>query len=290
MMPLVYFTAAIQNARLNADDPLVQRFARHRGQVEGRLNGCFRLSAIKRIGSFSRGTAIRGSADLDLLAVIRKEEVTWGGRIVSSQTVMSNVRDRLKERFPHSDIGRDGQAVVVDFAQGKETVDVVPAYYQGPGLGNYPIYRIPDGRGGWMETSPELHNKFIADADKASVSKLKNVARLMKVWRLSRAAAGELNSLHLELLLASQGTCLGVKSYSSCLRDTFQLLSSRECRALQDPLHWAGLIPAAGTEAKRVALLGSIRTSLQFANSAVAAEQAGRQREAVELWKKVLFG
>jgi len=290
MTSLEYFTAVVQHVHLRPEDALAQRFARHRDQVEGRLNAKFQLSGIKRIGSFSRGTAIRSSSDLDLLAVIRREDVTRGGKVVSSQTVMLNVRDGLKERFPSSDIGRDGQAVVVDFAQGRETVDVVPAYYQGPGLGNYPVYRIPDGRGGWMETSPELHNKFIADADKASGFKLKNVVRLMKAWGQSRAAAGELTSLHLELLLASQGTCLGVKSYSSCLRDTFQLLSSRECRALQDPQHWAGLIPAAGTESKRVALLGSVRTSLRYANNALVAEQAGRPREAVEQWKKVLSG
>jgi hypothetical protein len=47
------------------------------------------------LASHSRGTAIK-SSDLDLLQVVRKKELKWGDSLVSSNTLLANVRKALE--------------------------------------------------------------------------------------------------------------------------------------------------------------------------------------------------
>ena len=162
---------------------------------------------------------------------------------------MQNVRDAIRSRFPDTDVGRDGQAVVVRFADGEDPVDVVPGVYGGPGPNNYPKFFIPDGAGDWMPTSPQAHNKFIAERDGGG--KLPNVARLAKWWRICRSPNVPLSGFHVEMLLANSGICTGVKSYARCFSELLDLLERRGGAALQDPIGVSGYIKAASTDAKR---------------------------------------
>jgi len=293
--PAQYFQDVLDRVTMHEKDAIAESFRLHQRGVEAKLWSSFGLDKIVVIGSFSRGTVVKGSSDLDLMAVLKREEVRWGNRYKSSKRVLSQVRERLAEKYPSTVVRPDRQAIVVDFGQGRETVDVVPAYYSRQfqkkyGLGQYPIYKIPDGKGGWKETSPELHDKFFLGEEKRSQGKLPRLSRLLKVWRASRNAAGHLHSLHLELLLASSGICVGPKTYATCMTEAFELLSSRRCRPLRDPQHWAGLIPAAASAPKQAALLATVNTSLQLARRALEEEGNRRPRVAADLWAKVLFG
>jgi tRNA nucleotidyltransferase (CCA-adding enzyme) len=50
------------------------------------------ISRVVRVGSFYKKTAIDGASDLDFFVVLRRDEVRWGGDVVASTTVLSNVR------------------------------------------------------------------------------------------------------------------------------------------------------------------------------------------------------
>jgi predicted nucleotidyltransferase len=264
-------------------------YRRHVAVVRARILKAFHVSKIDIIGSFARGSAIRQTSDVDLLFILRKAEALWGGTLVSSTTVLNRIRQDLCERFPFTALGRDGQAVVVEFADSRYSVDVVPAVFHAL-VEKTPVYLIPDGSGNWMMTSPQIHKRFIQVADLCSGGKLKNVVRLLKYWTACRATRLPLSSFHLELLLAASGICQGAKSLARCVTEALMLLEDRECRALQDPAKISGLIPAAATEAQRALLFRSVSYSAAHAEKALLAAQDGDTRSAIEQWSIVFNG
>lgn len=264
-------------------------FSRHRARIESSLEAAFDISKVEVIGSYARDSTLRGSSDLDLFTVVRKKEIEWGNGIVTPLTLMNRVREALKSTFPTTEIGRDGQAVVVAFSDGK-SIDVVPAWWVRPMDNGWPLYRIPGGTTDWIDTSPGLHNKYINDGDARSGGQLKKVIRILKYWRNQRSPALPLSGFHLELLLTQEGICNGARTYAQCVADALDLLARRDCRALQDPCGLSGLVSAAGTAAKRSLLDAAVQSSARRAIEAVDYEEGGRFAAAVERWQLVFNG
>jgi hypothetical protein len=261
-------------------------FSTHRTRIESSLNAAFDISKLEVIGSFARDSTRRGSSDLDLFAVVRKAEIEWGAGIVEPLTLMNRVRDALKRTFPKTEIGRDGQAVVVAFSDGK-SIDVVPAWWVRAMDNGWPLYRIPADQSNWIDTSPGFHNKYINDGDARSGGQLKKVIRILKYWRSCRSPALPLSGFHLELLLTQEGICNGARTYAQCVADALDLLARRDCRALQDPCGLSGYVSAAGTAAKRSVLDAAVKTSARRAKDAVDYEATGRFSNAIERWQLV---
>lgn len=257
--------------------------AQHIYTVKNRLTATFNIRKFPVAGSYGRETFIHGGSDADLFAVISRKDFKWGDELVTSRTALERIRTELLKRYPNTDVYTDVQAVVVPFSQGA-SVDVVPAVFEGMLPNNWPMYHIPDGAGGWMPACPELHNKFIREADNRSTGKLRRVAQLIKFWRECRSPRIPLSSFHIEMLLAHSGICTGVKSYAACVTETLQLLAERECRGLQDPLGVSGNIRAFNTETQRQNFLASIRYSRDHAKDACLADYAGNTNEAWRQW------
>jgi len=263
--------------------------AGHLATVRSRLLASFDLVRILRIGSQARGTAIRSHSDLDLLSVLRRNEAKWGKRIVSSETLLSRVREDLQQRFRQTEIRGDQQAAVIRFDQGQRSLDVVPALWADFSA-KRPVYAIPDGYGGWLETSPETHNRLFQIANARSGGKLAGLCRLMRWWKHSRGQPIPLQSFHIDMLFATENTCVGAKAYTHCIYSAFRLLAKRECRALRDPGGIAGTIPAVKTDAQRDALRGAVEYALEHATSALELESLGKLELANAQWSLVFNG
>ncbi len=261
---------------------------RHIATIRTRLAETYTLKGFVRAGSYSRDTFIRGSSDVDMFAVITRDDARWGRDYMSSETVLNNFRRELAARFPFTGVSRDVHAIVVRFADCQ--VDVVPSFFAGMTSANRPMYSIPDGRGEWMKTSPAHHNAYIQQADESSRSKLRGTAQLLKFWRECRQFPVPISSFHIELVLASESTCRGIKSYAECLTEVLQGLAQRECRGLQDPLGISGLVPAVKSTARREQALDSVKYSRDHAKLALLAERQGDLREAHRQWDIVFRG
>jgi len=287
------FLELIDRTLLSSKD--IETYRSHCNSLERRLRRCFTTNKIQPIGSSSRGTSVRNVSDIDLMLVLNVNEVRWRGRWISSHTVLKNVREKLLGRYTTTEVNRDGEAIVVNFADGIYPVDIVPAVYthsapvklNSTEVENYPVFRIPDGEGGWMLTSPFAHTKYLNLQNRRCGRKLYSVVRLLKFWCSTRNPRIPLNSFHVELLLASRGICIGAKTYGQCLYDAFADLDSRECRALQDPISISGLVKASGTDPKKVRAQDAISSSLRHAASALDAEDAGDTLEALRQWNIV---
>jgi hypothetical protein len=217
--------------------------------------------------------------------------VRWGGTLVSSDTLVSRVRNELNARFPATTVRRDGQAVVIHFGQGSEPVDVVPAmFHEFRGSANSPVYLIPRGDGEWVETAPEAHQRYLIAKNNQSSGKLRGTIKLLKHWRASRANAIPLNSIHLELLVASENICVGAKSYATCLAEAFDLLRRRKCRGLRDPVGVAGVLYAVQAQAQYDQLRSAVDYAADHADRAVYAQSRKNWDEALRQWDIVFNG
>jgi hypothetical protein len=282
--------------RIEPTQSELEHYASHRYTVTTRLKTVFPAKEVELVGSHSRGAAVHGLSDLDLMLRLPRSEATWDGRLMNSDTVLTSVRRELEARYRgETGIRKDGQAIVIGFGGGNYSVDVVPAVWEGMvevghGIGKRPLLSIPDGQNGWLATSPQAHAAFIAGADQRSGGKLKYTVQLLKYWRACRAPAVPIESFHIELLLAHERVCEVGKGYAESLRDAFRLLNRRECRALQDPLGVSGLVRAAGTDSKRTNSCTAVSGALEHAEKALSYETSGPVQKAYDQWDIVFNG
>lgn len=264
----------------------VETAYRHFASIRARLNKSFNVAAIARIGSHSRGTAIRAHSDVDLLAVLRRKEARWGNREVSPDAFISRIAEDLRDRYTTTSIRRDAQAVVLRFNGGEHAVDLVPGIFERFEEG-CPVYRIPGDSGDWIETSPDRHKRLFQIASARSAGKLRVVSRLIKGWRFGRTPPYALSSFCTDMLLASSGIASGVKSYGECLYEFFSDLVRREGRGLRDPSGVAGVIPSTSSGPARDRLVDAAATARDRAALALQAERRNAFDEANRQWRTV---
>lgn len=261
----------------------MQAAGRHFETIRTRLETVFTVKKFFAAGSFARETFIRGRSDFDVFAQITLDEIRWGTGRKSSYTVLDNFRNEIAARLPTTRVGRDVHAIVVSFSD--MDMDVVPAAWAGFSTTyKRPLYLIPDGNGDWMQTCPEIHNGFIAAKNQESRGKMRAVAQLFKYWRVCRDPAIPISSFHIEMVLANEGVCTGVKSYAECMTEMLQKMAERGCAGIRDPYGISGNIPAAQTEAQRTLAVASVKNSRDHAKAALYAERNGNMREALRQW------
>lgn len=248
----------------------LQAAERHYLTVRSRLASVFNVKKFVLVGSHARGTSIRGKSDVDLFVVVSRDDARWGGRYISSNTMLDNFRRELEGRYWNSTVYKDVHAVVVDFSDSR--VEVVPAFFVGTTTNNWPLYAMPDGTGEWMPTSPELHNSYLRKADEESRGKLRGTSQLMKFWRECRSSRVPISSCYIELLLARDSICKGVISYANCLTRILEAIAAQRCQSMKDPKDFSEDIRCVKTTAQRPAALASVEYSVEHARKACEAE------------------
>lgn len=149
------FNMLALSSRIQPLDSELSAAKLHRASIRARLEKAFAVSAVQNIGSHCRGTAIRRYSDLDVMVVLRKEEVLWGGKLVSSDTVIQNVLAELRGRFSTSVIRKDGLAAALAFGSTRQSLDVVPAVFSRFDKGGH-LLTSSCGRGGAAEESIQI--------------------------------------------------------------------------------------------------------------------------------------
>jgi hypothetical protein len=261
----------------------------HLSAIKTRIEARYSSKKFFIAGSYKRNTFIRGKSDVDTYAVLSLDEIRWGSGWKSSFTVLDNLRAELEGRFRYTAIRRDIHAIALEFSD--SAIDVVPAAWaEFSKEYKRPIYWIPDGSGNWMRTSPELHNDYLSGKNAESGGKLRATAQLIKFWRECRSPRIPLSSFHIEMLLASENVCSGVKGYADWVTEVLQILAGRDCAGMRDPYGICGNIPALKTDAQRESALSSVRNSRYHAKEALAAAKRMDPGEALRQWNIVFNG
>ena len=133
------------------------------------------------VGSYGRGTAIRGFSDLDMIFQLPSEYYqkynNYSGN--SQSAMLQDVRRSLQKTYPTTDIGGDGQVVKISFSDGID-FEVVPAFWNSAGS-----YTFPDSNAGgqWKITNPKPEIAAVAFADAECSGNLKQLCRMMRSWK-----------------------------------------------------------------------------------------------------------
>lgn len=132
-------------------------------------------------GSYGRDTAIRGFSDLDMIFVllealyIRYKNYQYNGQ----SALLAKVRNSIKKTYSRTEIGGDGQVVVVTFSDGMK-FEVVPAFAKSDGSFIYPD---SNQGGNWKKTNPKPEINRIKFMDTLYQGNLKRLCRMLRAWK-----------------------------------------------------------------------------------------------------------
>lgn len=133
------------------------------------------------VGSYGRNTAIAGFSDLDMVfelpAALYHQYTAHQGN--GQSALLQAVRTSMRRTYPSSDVGGDGQVVVVKFTDGI-AFEVVPVFENQAGSYTYPD---SNGGGSWRTTNPRPEIRAIKDRNDACNKNLVPLCRMMRSWK-----------------------------------------------------------------------------------------------------------
>jgi hypothetical protein len=255
--------------------------AKHRDSVERSLDNGLGLKRFKQTGSLAHGTGITVHSDVDYLASLK------GLQPSSSDTALRKVKECLQGTFTATYIHVDRPAVVIEFASGKETFEVVPAWLQS-GTGDTRVYAIPGRSSGWIDSAPDAHLNYVNEANNSPSGGAKKLARLLKAWKYYCNVP--ISSFYLEMQAARYMKGESTIAWSVDMRTILRRLDDGALAAMNDPSGLVGRIYACGTDAQKTDAKSKLASALSRADKARAAEDADKIDDAFYWWDKVFGG
>jgi predicted nucleotidyltransferase len=176
------FKQLTANLRTDDDALIASRCKR----ITRRINQDFwnnnsEISHSRYLGSYGRGTDIRNHSDVDLAV-----ELPWSlytkynnYQYNGQSALLQAVRQSIRKTYPSTDIGGDGQVVVVRFGD-RIKFEVLPVFKHSDGK-----YTYPDSNNGgkWRTTNPVAEIQIINLANYTYKKKIKHLARMMRAWK-----------------------------------------------------------------------------------------------------------
>lgn len=258
--------------------------ASHRSSVKAALEKELSVKNFFETGSFNHGTGVRGLSDTDVLVSI------GNGRPQSSYTALNWVKDALQARFPRTTVKIRRPAVVVEFAGGYETWEVIPGFITGRGGDGQFVYDIPGPSAGsaWIDTAPQEHLKYVNTCNKSPKNgDAKKLVRLIKAWKYYRDVP--ISSFYLEMRAAQH---VAAQTHYIHIWDVCQLLEKLDSHALaamNDPSGASGRIYACSSDSTRTDALSKLSTAATRARKALDAYRADNFSDAF-YYLDLLFG
>jgi hypothetical protein len=258
--------------------------AAHRASVKSALEAQLSVSSFFETGSFLHGTGVRNYSDVDALVSISN------AKPLSSTTALNWVKDALSARFPGTTVKIRRPAVVVEFASGDETWEVIPGFLTLRGGKDQLVWDIPSpvSSGEWIDSAPKEHLKYVNDANKQpSQGDAKALARLAKAWKYYCNVP--INSFYLEMRAAqhvkAQTTYIHV--WDVCL--LLEKLDGHDLADMNDPSGATGRIKACSSDSTRRDALSKLSTAAVRARKALDAHRDGKTDDAF-YYLDLLFG
>ena len=134
-----------------------------------------------QVGSYGRNTAINGTSDVDTIFQlpysVYKQYDNYSGN--GQSALLQAVRNSVKKSYSVTDIGADGQVILIPFSDGI-TFELVPGF-----LNNDDSYTHPDSNGGgiWKRTNPRPEIETIRTRNSECNNNLIPLCRMMRVWK-----------------------------------------------------------------------------------------------------------
>jgi hypothetical protein len=277
------------------------------------------LRGLTLSGSFGHGTDVRSFSDIDYLAELPRERLP-----TDSDHCLSVVADVLRAGLSAVEVRPDPPGVSVHFGSADgDRLEVIPARrlsatVRGP-RGTL-TYEIPDGRGGWRITSPDLHKVYVSDPDEFLAYRLKTLIRLIKAWKYLYDVP--ITSIYLELRIASlfkgayfmppgdmwkggtkiiqvleerdahawQNRPQSPPPYSVSIHAVLAELRRLKLRSMRDPVGVGGTVSALQHRNDKEPALVQLEQALTGARAALILEEMGSLPAAMSVWQVFFRG
>jgi len=132
-------------------------------------------------GSFGRNTATGKTSDVDMIFWLPVSYYrTYNAYSGNGQSALLQlVRNALQKTYSTTQVGADGQVVVVSF-QDNITFEVLPAFVNTDGSFTYPD---SNNGGSWKITNPRPEISEINSMDKECNGNLKKLCKITRAWK-----------------------------------------------------------------------------------------------------------
>lgn len=132
------------------------------------------------IGSYGKHTHIRPARDIDVIFMLPPEKFEkYNDNQSNSQSqLLQDIKNILEEKYPNTPIKAFGKVVVLEFADTKHNVELLPAWENEDGT-----FTIPNSESGgyWEQWDPRSEIQRIKDSD-FKTGKTKSLIRIIKKW------------------------------------------------------------------------------------------------------------
>lgn len=254
--------------------------ASHKTSITSRLEDYYDLKQLFYSGSANNGTSISNFSDVDFFASIPTKKLKE-----NSSNSLREIKECLQGRFPRTSIYVDSPAVVLDFGSNEwDTAEVIPADFICKKNG-YIEYDIPDGTGGWMKSSPSLHNSYVKSENDRLSKKLKPLIRFLKAWKY--VCSVPISSFYLELRVTKWMNSEDTIIYDIDLKNIFENLISCDLAAMQDPKGVSGYIHPCSSDTIKKDAQSKLKTAYARASKAREAESNENTKDAFYWWNLV---
>lgn len=172
------------------DTPALER---HKQTILAALNDQFEGAySLHGGGSYTRGTYVRGVSDVDVLFNLGDYAASDLPNKDDPAALLEEMRGRIKQRLPATEVSAGKMAVTVTFSDGHE-IQVLPAFRAGDG------FRIPDPQGGgWTVTRPREFRRLLDQRTREIGGGLRRAIKLAK--EICDRRGIDIRSYHLETM------------------------------------------------------------------------------------------
>jgi hypothetical protein len=253
---------------------------RHR-EIRDHVRESWDLQTDFLTGSYRRGTKTKPLKDVDIFVVIDRVGAQAGLRQLPPPEILNSLAKMLGVKY--SNVVVDRMACTINFGSGDEDIsfDVVPAFERANDE-----FEIPDTQSGWIVTNPKRHHQMSIEKNKACDGKFVPFVKMAK--GINRILGEPVTPSFLIEVMAQNLVKEPIGRYQDEVRWFLATAAERVEEGWPDP---AGLGPDVNTmtSSERRNAAAVLAAAETIAERAVLLEDDGREREAVEEWRR-LFG
>lgn len=214
------------------------------------------------IGSYGKRTNIRPPGDVDLLFKIPAE--VYDQYQNSPGALLQRVRSVIGKHYTTTEkISAWGKVVLVKFSDGKHDVELLPAFEVGD------VFMIPNTEegGSWESFDARADINVVKDSHAATGGKTRPLIKVIKRWRAQTKTV--------------KVKAFQIEQYSADFLETYDYEEASWSQLVADFFLWMSTVHDDDAT--------QIQTAITRANKALEHEEAGKNKEACDEWRKV-FG
>ncbi len=134
------------------------------------------------VGSYGRGTAIKGFSDVDIIVKLPLSEYHrfTNYQYNGQSSLLQHVKRAISDTYSTTSTKGDGQVVVVEFSDGVK-FEIVPSFEIDGGI----IYPDANKKGEWKRCDPVKEIEAINIVNKATQGAVKEICRLARGWKMA---------------------------------------------------------------------------------------------------------